>query len=205
MQVEDRNAIDKAATQILHPGSRILFRYWEALRAERPCPRRDEIELSRLTAVLPHVSIIERSEGEVWYFRHAGTQVCALLQAPVTGQNALEGFDRFESDVVSNTFKLAVTRLQPCLVRLRLMAQAETVTAVELLGLPVQNQISGRVQLFGGLFEFGSEGADHHAPLVRRELVSARIIWTEHHAGDRLMDSVGHSAPRLRVIQGGLS
>ncbi len=205
MQADDRNEIDKAATQIIHPGSRQLFRYWEGLRAERPCPQRSEIALAKLAPLLPNVSIIERTERESWAYRLAGTEVCDLMRMPVTGRDALIGFDHFERDVVSKTFELAVTRLQPCLIRMRLIATCGTVVAAELLGLPVHDEASGRVQLFGGLFGFATDRDETTAMLMRRELVSARMIWTEHEAGDRLMAQLNRKSPQLTVIQGGLA
>jgi hypothetical protein len=205
MQADDRNDIEKAATQIIHPGSRQLFRYWEGLRAERPCPSRSEIELVRLASLLPNISIIERSERGAWQYRLAGTGVCDLLRGSVTGKEALIGFDRFERDVVSKTFELAVARLQPCLVRMRLLSTSDTIIAAELLGLPVRDEATGRIQLFGGLFGFSSDKDETNAMLLRRELVSARMIWTEHEAGDGLMAQLGRKVPQLTVIQGGLS
>jgi hypothetical protein len=205
MQADDRNEIDKAATQIIHPGSRQLFRYWEGLRGERPCPQRSDIVLAKLAAVLPNVSIIERTEQNAWSYRLAGSAVCDLLRTPVTGMDALFGFDKFERDVMGKTLEIAVQRLQPCLIRMRLISTTGTVVAAELLGLPVIDDISGRVQLFGGLFGFTSERDESHRHLTRRELVSARMIWTEHEAGDRLFAQLGRKAPQLTVIQGGLT
>jgi len=205
MQADDRNGIDKAATQIIHPGSRQLFRYWEGLRAERPCPQRGEIALAKLAPLLPNVSIIERTESDAWTYRLAGTVVCDLLRTPATGTDALAGFDHFERDVVTKTFELATTRLQPCLIRMRLIATSGSVVAAELLGLPVKDEVSGRVQLFGGLFGFAGERDEVQAMLLRRELVSARVIWTEHEAGDRLVAQLERKMPQLVVIQGGLA
>jgi hypothetical protein len=205
MQADDRNQIEKAAGEILHPASRQLFRYWEGLRAERPCPTRGEIELPRLVSLMPNLSILEKPAEGRWLYRLAGTQVCDLLQQPMTGKDALAGFDSFERDVVTKTFDLAQGRMQPCLVRMRLISAANHVEAAELLGLPVLDEVSGQVMLFGGLFGFGTDDGPR-TMLLRRELVSARMIWTEHENGDRLMAQVGHIAPpRLRVIQGGLA
>jgi hypothetical protein len=205
MQADDRNEIEKTATELLHPASRQLFRHWEALRAERPCPTRGELVLPRLAALLPNLSILEKSPRGQWHYRLAGTKVCDLLQQPMTGKDALAGFDNFERDVVGKTFDISQTRLQPCLVRMRLISTANRVEAAELVGLPVQDEGTGQVMLFGGLFGFGDDESPP-AMLLRRELVSARLIWTEHENGDRLMAQVGRVAPpRLRVIQGGLS
>jgi hypothetical protein len=205
MQADDRNQIEKAAIEILHPASRQLFRYWEGLRAERPCPTRSEIELSRLVSLLPNIAILEKPVSERWTYRLAGTKVCDLLQQPMTGKDALAGFDSFERDVVTKTFDLAQSRLQPCLVRMRLISTANHIEAAELVGLPVWDDSTGQTMLFGGLFSFGVEDAAR-TMLLRRELVSARMIWTEHENGDKLMAQVGHAAPpRLRVIQGGLA
>ncbi|MDE2385319.1 MAG: PAS domain-containing protein [Alphaproteobacteria bacterium] len=205
MHADDRNDIDKAATAIIHPGSRALFRYWEGLRAERPCPQRSEIALHKLVHLLPNVSIIERTIQGRWAYRLAGTQVCDLLHDSATGRDALSGFDSFERDVVGKTFELAVSRLQPCLVRMRLVATTGNVVAAELLGLPVLDQASGQAQLFGGLFGFGQDEEGSRSLLLRRELVSARMIWTEHEAGNQLVAQVGRKAPNLKVIQGGLA
>ena len=205
MQADDRNGIEKAVSEILHPGSRQLFRHWEALREERPCPTRGEIQLPRLIPLLPNLSILEKPEGRPWQYRLAGTRVCDLLQQPMTGKDALAGFDNFEREVVSKTFEVAQSRLQPCLVRMRLISTVNRIEAAELLGLPVVDENSGQVMLFGGLFGFGDSHGDRSI-LIRRELVSSRLIWTEHENGDKLMAQVGHVAPpRLRLIQGGLS
>ena len=105
MQADDRNQIEKAAIEILHPASRQLFRYWEGLRAERPCPTRSEIELSRLVSLLPNIAILEKPVNERWTYRLAGTKVCDLLQQPMTGKDALAGFKRyFKGEVVMETY-----------------------------------------------------------------------------------------------------
>ncbi len=205
MQADDRNEIDKAGTQILHPGSRALFRYWEGLRAERACPERHEIQLTLLSSLLPNLVILEDQLTGTWNFRLAGTAVCDLLQQSLTGKDALGGFDTFERDVVSKTFDVAKNRLQPCLVRMRLISTAHVINAAEMVGLPVKDSSTGKVQLFGGLFTFSEHEASQRTMLLRRELVSSRLIWTEHENGDLLLGQVGRRATPLRVIQGGLA
>ena len=205
MQVNDQNESPNAGSQILHHGSRQLFRYWEGLRAERACPDRSEFQLAKMVSILPNLAIIEHSAHGTWNFRLAGTVVCDLLQQPVTGQDALGGFDSFERDVVSKTFEVSALRLQPCLVRMRLVSTAGVVVPVEFIGLPVRDQASGKVQLFSGLFALGNSESANRTLLLRRELVSSRVIWTEHENGDLLMNKVGKKVTPFRVIEGGLS
>ncbi len=206
MQADDRNNIDKSSAHIIHAGSRHLFRYWEALRAERPCPTRDEVEMAKLVQVLPHIAIMQKSETDTWQFRLAGGAVCELLRSQVTGHDVLLGFDSFERDVIGKTFNLAAERLQPALVRMRLLYSGAQAIAAEMLALPVWDDASHKVQLLGGMFAFKGEHDHATGLLQRRELVSARVIWTEHEHGDNLLDQVGRkAAPHLRIIQGGLS
>jgi hypothetical protein len=205
MLVTDQHNINQAESQILHAGSRQLFRYWEGLRAERACPDRSEFQMAKMVAILPNLAIIEQSVTSSWSFRLAGTAVCDLLQQPLTGKDALGGFDSFERDVISKTFDVALTRLQPCLVRMRLVSTAGVVVPVEFIGLPVRDRVSGNVQLFGGMFALSNIEASARTMLLRRELVSARLIWTEHENGDLLLDRVGRKATPFRVIEGGLS
>ena len=205
MQANDRNNIDKSSAHIIHAGSRHLFRYWEALRVERPCPTRADVEMAKLAQVLPHIAILQKSDKATWQFRLAGGEVCELLQKQVTGQDALLGFDSFERDVIGKAFNLAAERLQPALVRMRLLYTGSQAIAAEMLALPVWDAASRHVQLLGGLFAFKGENDQVKGLLQRRELVSARVIWTEHEHGDNLLEQVGRNAPpTLRIIQGGL-
>jgi hypothetical protein len=209
MQVKDRNEIGSASAHISHAGSRSLFRHWEALRAERPCPDRGDITFAGLSNVISSVAILDRTADGKWQYRLAGTSVCNLLGGNVTGKPVLDAFNSFESEVIGRVLNISEERLQPGLMRMRLVDEENNVTSTELLILPVMNPTTGKAQLICGLFELSRTGDQSPVGKVHVELFSARLIWTEHQAGKpitALMDvAKGASHKHLRVIQGGLA
>ena len=206
MKILDRPSMSETQNQILHPGSRQLFRYWESLRAERPCPRKDEIELKRIIEVVPNLAIIERDPTQKgWQFRLAGTKIYSLFGKEMTNGDVLQGFDSFERGVAGNCLDICLTRMQPCLVRMRFILEHNVVVAAEMIGLPVRDGNDSKVQIFGGLFPFHDGQPGGTTAFLRRELASARMIWTEHDVGDMMLGAVGRKAPpQFQVIQGGL-
>jgi hypothetical protein len=206
MQVYDAPELDQSGTQILHPGSRCLFRYWESIRAERACPLRDDVDLREISRIVPDLIIVERNQiKSTWEYRLAGTRVGALYQNSLTGTDVLAGWGLFERDVISRSLSISHSRLQPCLVRMRLITQTNQTIAVEVIGLPIMAGKNGPIQIIGGVFPF-FDAKDHSSTVIaRRELVSARMIWTEHEQGNALVDAAGRiGQPQLRVIKGGL-
>lgn len=199
-------------TQMLHPGSRQLFRYWETLRAEKPFPRREDVDFGAIKAVVPDLVVIERDHlRSSFRFRLAGSRVCALFAKNLTSTDVFAGWDHFETDVIRRHLEIALTRFQPAVIRMRLTTDRAQQLAAELLVLPVQMQGSERVQLIGGLFPFRPAAGLGHVAILLRELVSARVIWTEHEGGFRPAETVAHAAPErpvarnFRLIEGGLS
>jgi hypothetical protein len=207
MHVFDKPDLQNHGTQILHPGSRALFRHWESIRAERACPLRSEIDMRQIVQIVPDLVIIEKNMLKSgWQYRLAGTRVCELFHGEITGKDALWGWDAFERDVVSKSFDITLNRLQPSLVRMRFITERSKMIAAELISLPIQTAENSAVQIIGGLFPFSNTTRGSIDPPVRRELVSSRMIWTEHEQGDVLLDQAGRkAAPLLRVIQGGLN
>jgi hypothetical protein len=207
MLMFDNSELSQSGVQMLHAGSRKLFRYWEALRAERPCPNRSDIDLRQIVEIIPNMVILNWNVGDkTWLYRLAGTEVCNLMDRNLTGEDALGGWDSFERDIVLKSLTIANERKQPCLVRMRFDYIGAPKLALEMVLLPVFDQKSQQVQLFGSVFPLLNGRQFLPAKLVRRELVSARMIWTEHETGDALVDQIGRkAAPMLRVINGGLS
>jgi hypothetical protein len=205
MQLIDKPGFDQAGTQILHPGSRALFRHWESIRAERPCPSRQDIDLHQIIQIIPDLIIIEKNILKTgWQYRLAGTRLCELMNGDLTGRDALGGWDSFERDVVSKSLDITLNRLQPSLVRMRFISMLNNVLAAEMIALPILDRAGENVQIIGGIFPFDTSRTLEIDPMMRRELVSARMIWTEHEQGDALLNEVGRKVhAKLRVIQGG--
>lgn len=207
MSMFNNSEVSETGMQMLHPGSRKLFCYWEGLRAERPCPERKDIDLRQIIEIMPNLVILELNKlRQEWTYRLAGTEVCELMDGSQTGKNALAGWDSFEKNVVAKSFAIAQERKQPCLVRMRFVFEGAPILPAEMVALPVFDPKTQQTQLIGGLFPLLNGKPFFAAPLMRRELVSARMIWTEHETGDALLEQVGrNAAPMLRVINGGLS
>jgi hypothetical protein len=206
MRAFDTPELDQTGTQIIHPGSRALFRYWETIRAENACPSRRDFDLRDVSNLIPNLTIIEKNRLRTnWEYRLVGTKVGELFQQQLTGTDALMGWGHFERDVISRSLDITYTRLQPYLVRMRLVTQRGHMIAAETIGLPILASNDGPVQIIGGVFPFLDHNGFDDSQIVRREMVSARMIWTEHEQGNALLEAAGRlTYPQLRVIQGGL-
>lgn len=202
MLPNDRNDNEQTGIRLVHAGSRQLFRYWESLRAERAFPARDEIELARISNLLPNITVLEEADANFWRHRMAGTTVCELLSEQVTYRDALLGFDRSGREALINVFGAAVSQAHPAVVRLRLIGQHHVVPA-EMIALPVFDSKKNNFQLFCGLFGFNTELLVSGAPLQRRELLSARLISTEYSVNPEI--PVFRTSRHLQLIKGGLS
>lgn len=206
MFVSDFNQLSQADCQILHPGTRLLFRHWETVRAERAAPKRDELDLRRISNLLPNIVMIEATRGDNYRWRLAGTDVCHLMRRELTGQDALALGDQFEKSTVKKLYNSVIGSLQPFLIRYRLTTDTGAVIGVEQLGLPLLNNEQTRVFILGGIFAFSDTSNLNYSSISGFELASARTIWTEHLPGDTLVERLAHAPKQgrhLRVIEGG--
>jgi hypothetical protein len=207
MNLPDKPEVAQAGAQLLHPGSRILFRHWETVRAERPCPDRTDISLRAISKLMPFLAIVETGQTDATpIFKLAGTAVCELFQRPLTGAEVGSALERFERRVVNETLQMSLQRLQPSLIRMRFLGVEGFVTTTEFLALPVFNTFSGLNQLFCGVFPFAEPANGRKNTLSRIELVATRMIWTEHQVLEPVATNPARRVvPELKVIQGGMS
>ncbi len=204
MLVNEESEASQAQSQILHPGSRALFSFWEVMRAEAAAPRRSALDLRQIRELVPNLVLIEflpATGGFRW--RLAGTAVCNLYRHELTGTDALLGWDSFETDVVKRFFGSVVHRLQPCLLRFRMFTDLNQLIGAELIGLPLQAN-DGSIHIFGGVFPFRETQTLGHRAISAIELSGARSIWTEHLPGDRLVSQQDQRPLRpFQLIRGG--
>jgi hypothetical protein len=202
MLVNDTPELSDTDGQILHPGSRMLFRHWESIRAERAAPNRGDIELPTIRTIVPDLLIIEKDHLRKSYkFRLAGTRVCDLFRKELTYSDALANWDRFEGDTIRRLFDNVVSNAQPCLVRMRLSTTTTHVIGAEMICLPMQQRHGTRLQILAGLFPFRDIRNLGYDGIAAQELTGVRTIWTEHHAP---ADTAQTTRP-FQVIAGGLS
>lgn len=70
-----------------HKTTEALVEYWNAVRGDRPAPRRSEIEPRDIKRILPYVFILERQDQWTYRFRLAGTGLCNAYGTEFRRQN----------------------------------------------------------------------------------------------------------------------
>lgn len=210
MLVNEQAGASQGESHILHPGSRAVFRNWDKLRERNPLPRRDELDIKQFREEIAHLHIIERGPGSIGFrWRLAGTGLNAIFRRDLTGRPVLEGWDRFERDVIERFLNGVAEELQPCVLRYRLHTDTGLMIGTELLALPVAAR-GGGIHIFGGLFPFRDVHDLGYNAIAHMDLSGARGVWTEHVPGDELVratsrDSTTPSFRPFQVIRGGRS
>lgn len=195
--------------EILHPGSRALFRYWEAVRGEMSAPPRDWLDLQKIRSLVPFLFMIERTPTHGFAWRLAGTKVCDLWGMELTGMPALAQGDPFERETVSRLLDGVVDEHQPFVLRFRLTSTLGMMVAAELVGLPLRARNNAATYVFGVVMPFREANWRRHDSVTTFELSAARSIWTEPVPGAR--DITPERSPRanlphaFQIINGGLA
>jgi hypothetical protein len=207
MLVTGQDETSQVDSLLLHPGSRALFRFWEASRGEDAAVPRSRLDLRRIPDLVPFLAIVERDpKGRGLRWRLAGTKVCNLYRREVTGGSVLAHWDSFEADVVARFLGSVIDALQPCLLRFRILTDLNQTIGAELIGLPLEAAGGGAIQVFAGLFPFRDTVALAYRGIAGIELSGARGIWTEPLPGDRLVRRLDADRQPFRpfeVIAGG--
>jgi hypothetical protein len=206
MLVNGNNDASQAYPQIQHAGTRMLFRYWEKMRGENAAPRRDDLDLRQISAIVPNLILLDRDNlRQTYKWRLSGSETSQLYRRPLTNTDALTGWSSFERETLKQHFDAVVTNLQPCLIRYHLTTDTEQVISAELLGLPMQARNGMRFHIFGGVFPLRDALAMSYDRIVHLELSGIRTIWTEPLPGDTLLANALVQPGGLRVIRGGLA
>ncbi len=187
---------------VLHPGSRLLFRQWETLRGALPCPARKSFRLDPVKAIVPNLFILDYLPHlNSFRYRLAGTGLTEFHGQDMTGKDMLSGWDTFEQQMQLRVLRTSQRRRQPALIRSRHFTIRGESFGAETIALPFSTGLGNETQLIGGLFPFAPV---RDLVFVRHEMVTVRNIWTEHESGDALLrDIEKKGSPLLRIIDGG--
>lgn len=195
----------------MHPSSRTLFRAWEATRGEMSAARKQDLDLKRISGILPSLCILQRDHGQpVYRWRLAGTAVCRIWGKELTGHDVLAGWPDFEQQTMSSAFDMVIATLQPCVARFRAVNNHGAEVGLEFIALPIQDSKTGALQILGAVSSFRSPDWLGTTELVNFELSAMRQIWTDNLPGGTLEGAAnfpGRPRPKhppfLKVIDGG--
>ena len=203
MWANDETHASHGESHILHPSSRMLFRFWETMRAERAAPTRADLDLKQIRPLVPHLFIAEHATRQRSFrWRLAGTAICDLFRREITGGSVLAGWDAFEADVIRRFLTSTVDTRQPAMLRFRLHTDLDQEIGAEMAAFPLLASDGVTTHIFGGLFPFREIATLGYTEIARMEVAAARLVWTEN-----LPANSEHAAPvmrpRLQVISGG--
>ena len=134
-----------------HKTTETVFNYFNALRAERAAPSRNEIDPAALKSVLPDIFILEKKRDGVVRFRLAGTRICLILGRELRERAFTEIWD----EVVSHRMRLAADTVlaSRSAVEIALTAFDEDGNAIplEMLMTPLLSNDDHCDRIFGSL------------------------------------------------------
>lgn len=195
-----------------------LFQYWNAIRAERDLPRRDEIDPGQIRSLLPNLFILQRqADGDI-RFRLAGTHVCALFGQELRDQKFAALWLDGEADKTARIAEQVMAQHAPVL----LSAWGATGTAepldTELLLAPLASRDGTGDRVLGALSPLSRPAWLHMTPIAhlltrglrfldparnalpeRPEIVSNVTEASPDGHGGMMVRKVRH----LRVLEGG--
>lgn len=134
-----------------HAVSNELYAYWDAIRAGRAAPERNDVEPGAIRGVLADTFVLEFDAGIGFPFRISGSRVNSLFLRELRGLSFLKLWretDRFEIEAI---LQRVADKPQPCLVGAEARPPGLTPLPVEVALLPLRHAGSTHSRILGCL------------------------------------------------------
>ena len=144
--------------------TREAWRYWHALRGERPIPARSDFDPASITGILPHVMLIEVLNDPIDFrYRLIGTYVDERLRERYTGRRAREFADKGPGSRLWEQLCRVVEERRPVVSRLRYTGPDDRFKAAEEVMLPLTDDRDRITTIFDTLVFLSEQQADDPA------------------------------------------
>lgn len=202
-----------------HPGTRVLFAYWNHLRGERTAPERGDIDPAAIRNVLADTFMLDVDLARGFPFRLAGTRVNGLFDAEQKGQSFLLLWRPAERRNIAAVLMTVADGACPVVAGAVAALGRQDECAVELLFLPLRHHGKTHSRILGLVKATQRPTWLGLLPIDPLTLRSLRIVdapeaevhderiavGQERNAVDpRPVAAETTARPHLRLIQGGL-
>lgn len=189
------------------PATRVLYAYWDRLRAGRAAPERGDLDPGAIRTILGDVFLIDVADRSGHAVRLAGTRICSLLGREWTGRCFAEPFAAEDHVELAGLVDTVADAATPALVGVVGETADGRTLDLEMLLLPLRHRGRTRARLLGSLASGEWPYWAGGVPLMRLHLVSVRYL----EPGRSEQPDVAGRAPTrggfagLRVFPGGRS
>jgi hypothetical protein len=183
--------------------SRKLYEYWDARRNGRLAPHRCEIEPAKIVSLLPEVFIAECAGPFTYRFRLAGTRICRQFGRELRGTDLLALWGIEDRNALAAMLRQVSLHGAVGHARFQGHADGHRPARFELVVMPLAHGAEVITRLLGAITAIDPPLWLGAAPLVRRRLIEARLLWPDGAAHLTTLDAVGQSAMRFQVLDGG--
>ena len=190
--------------------SRMLFAYWDGLRAGRPAPDRTEIDPGSVAPILGDTFILEGQGAAALPYRLAGSRVCAVFAREMKGVSFLDAFSAEGRRAVIRALADANAAQAGLMLSLTGRNAAGHEVALEAVILQLTHRGRLGARMIGCLsaaeipYWIGRDG------IISMDVVAVRLLWPSWQGaeGRQAVENAPVAAkfavrPALRLIQGG--
>ncbi len=165
-----------------HGASRILFEYWDEIRAARPAPERGDIQPSAIKSVLGDTFILELTHQSTFRFRLAGTRLCSLFCRELKGRSFLDGWDEKDQQAVTAMLSAITQDGAAAVISFNGTTELGQSVDLELLLLPIRVQGEGCTRILGCMAPLKRPFWLGVQAISRQKINSLRLIWPDEDA-----------------------
>ncbi|KZL05618.1 PAS domain protein [Pseudovibrio sp. Ad26] len=165
-----------------HGASRILFEYWDEIRAERPAPERGDIQPSAIKSVLGDTFILELAQQNNFRFRLAGTRLCSLFCRELKGRSFLDGWDEKDQQAVTAMLSAITQDGAAAVISFTGTTEMGQSVDLELLLLPIRVQGEGCTRILGCMAPLKRPFWLGVQAISKQKVNSLRLIWPDEDA-----------------------
>ncbi|WP_068085469.1 PAS domain-containing protein [Polycladidibacter stylochi] len=162
-----------------HGATRLLYTYWDQVRADRQAPYRSDIHPSSIKPVLGDTFIIELKKNGDYLFRLAGTRICTLYARELKGFNFLNLWNQKDNATVKTVLNAITEETAAAVITFTGKTKYNDSIQIELLLLPLKVKGEGTTRILGSLVPMKRPYWFGCNQIIKQAINSMRIVWPD--------------------------